>query len=35
MTIPNRAFPPSENAHKATDAAIPSPQELHQVVVDG
>ena len=34
VAIPNRVFPPSEEALRAADAAIPSPQELHQEVID-
>jgi len=34
VAIPNRAFPPSEEALKAADAAIPSLQELHQEIID-
>jgi HAD superfamily hydrolase (TIGR01509 family) len=34
VAIPNRTFPPSEEALKAADAAIPSLQELHQEVID-
>ena len=34
VAIPNRTFPPSEEALKAADAAIPSLQELHQDVID-
>ena len=34
VAIPNRTFPPSEEALEATDAAIPSLQELHQEVID-
>ena len=30
VAIPNRTFPPSEEALKAADAAVPSLQELHQ-----
>jgi HAD superfamily hydrolase (TIGR01509 family) len=33
VAIPNRTFPPSENALEAADAAIPSLQELHQEVI--
>ena len=34
VAIPNRTFPPSEEALEAADAAIPSLQELHQEVID-
>jgi HAD superfamily hydrolase (TIGR01509 family) len=34
VAIPNRTFPPSDDALKAADAAIPSLQELHQEVID-
>jgi HAD superfamily hydrolase (TIGR01509 family) len=34
VAIPNRTFPPSEEALKAADAVIPSLQELHQEVID-
>jgi HAD superfamily hydrolase (TIGR01509 family) len=34
VAIPNRTFPPSEDALKAADAAISSLQELHQEVID-
>jgi HAD superfamily hydrolase (TIGR01509 family) len=34
VAIPNRTFPPSEEALKAADAAISSLQELHQDVID-
>lgn len=34
VAIPNRTFPPSEDALEAADAAIPSLQELHQEVID-
>ena len=34
VAIPNRTFPPSEEALKAADAAIPSLQKLHQEVID-
>ena len=34
VAIPNLTFPPSEEALKAADAAIPSLQELHQEVID-
>jgi HAD superfamily hydrolase (TIGR01509 family) len=34
VAIPNRTFPPSEEALEATDVAIPSLQELHQEVID-
>jgi HAD superfamily hydrolase (TIGR01509 family) len=34
VAIPNRTFPPSENALKAADAVIPSLQELDQEVID-
>jgi HAD superfamily hydrolase (TIGR01509 family) len=34
VAVPNRTFPPSEEALKAADAAIPSLQELHQEVID-
>jgi HAD superfamily hydrolase (TIGR01509 family) len=34
VAIPNRTFPPSEEALKAADAAISSLQELHQEVID-
>ena len=34
VAIPNRTFPPSEEALKAADAAITSLQELHQGVID-
>jgi HAD superfamily hydrolase (TIGR01509 family) len=33
VAIPNRTFPPSEEALEAADAAIPSLQELHQEVI--
>ena len=33
VAIPNRTFPPSEDALEAADAAIPSLQELHQEVI--
>ena len=34
VAIPNRTFPPSEEALEAADAAIPSLQELYQEVID-
>lgn len=34
VAIPNRTFPPSEEALEPADAAIPSLQELHQEVID-
>jgi HAD superfamily hydrolase (TIGR01509 family) len=34
VAIPNRTFPPSDEALEAADAAIPSLQELHQEVID-
>ena len=34
VAIPNRTFPPSEEALGAADAAIPSLRELHQEVID-
>jgi HAD superfamily hydrolase (TIGR01509 family) len=34
VAIPNPTFPPSEEALKAADAAIPSLQEVHQEVID-
>ena len=34
VAIPNRTFPPSEDALKAADAAIPSLHELHQEIID-
>ena len=34
VAIPNRTFPPSEDALKAADAAIPSLQELQREVID-
>ncbi len=34
VAIPNRTFPPSEEALRAADAAIPSLQELHPEVID-
>jgi len=34
VAIPNRTFPPSEEALKAADAAIPSLQELQREVID-
>jgi HAD superfamily hydrolase (TIGR01509 family) len=34
VAIPNRTFPPSDDALRAADAAIPSLQELHQEVID-
>ena len=34
VAIPNRTFPPSEEALKAADAAIPSLQELHREIID-
>jgi HAD superfamily hydrolase (TIGR01509 family) len=33
VAIPNRTFPPSEEALEAADAAIPSLQELHHEVI--
>ena len=34
VAIPNRTFPPSEEALKAADAAISSLQELHRDIID-
>jgi HAD superfamily hydrolase (TIGR01509 family) len=34
VAIPNRTFPPSEEALKAADAAVPSLQELQREVID-
>jgi hypothetical protein len=34
VAIPNRTFPPSEEALRAADIAIPSLQELHPEVID-
>ena len=34
VTIPNRTFPPSEEALSAADAVIASLQELHREVID-
>jgi HAD superfamily hydrolase (TIGR01509 family) len=34
VAIPNRTFPPSEDALRAADVVIPSLQELHQEVID-
>jgi len=34
VAIPNRAFPPSEDALEAADAVIPSLRELRQEVID-
>jgi HAD superfamily hydrolase (TIGR01509 family) len=34
VAIPNRTFPPSEDALEAADAAIPSLQELNHEVID-
>ncbi len=34
VAIPNRMFPPSDEALKAADAEIPSLQELHQEAID-
>jgi HAD superfamily hydrolase (TIGR01509 family) len=34
VAIPNRTFPPSDEALEAADAAIPSLQVLHQEVID-
>jgi beta-phosphoglucomutase-like phosphatase (HAD superfamily) len=34
VAIPNRTFPPSEEALKAADAAIPSVQELQREVIE-
>jgi beta-phosphoglucomutase-like phosphatase (HAD superfamily) len=34
VAIPNRTFPPSEEALEAADTAIPSLQELNREVID-
>jgi beta-phosphoglucomutase-like phosphatase (HAD superfamily) len=34
VAIPNRTFPPSEEALRAADAVIPSLKELQQEVID-
>jgi HAD superfamily hydrolase (TIGR01509 family) len=34
VAVPNRTFPPSDDALEAADAAIPSLQELHREVID-
>jgi HAD superfamily hydrolase (TIGR01509 family) len=34
VTIPNRTFPPSDDALRAADAVVPSLQELHLEVID-
>jgi HAD superfamily hydrolase (TIGR01509 family) len=34
VAIPNRTFPPSEEALSAADAVIRAPQELHREVID-
>ncbi len=34
VAIPNRTFPPSDDALRAADAVVPSLQDLHQEVID-
>jgi HAD superfamily hydrolase (TIGR01509 family) len=34
VAIPNRTFPPSEDALRAADAVIPSVRELHQEIIE-